>query len=76
VADRDATSGRGVHVDVVDADGIVRDHAQLGVGRDQVGVHGVGEQREEPLAPRQALPQDLRARRTTAIPDLRVMRGA
>ena len=49
VADRDPARGGRRDVDVVDADRVVGDHAQVGRGGEQLGVDAVGEQRQQTL---------------------------
>jgi hypothetical protein len=44
VAHRNAAGGGRLHVDVVDAHGVVRDRAQVWRRVDQLGVDGIGEQ--------------------------------
>ena len=69
-----AARARRVEVDVVGAHRVVRDRPQPRGGRDQLGVDGVGEQRQQPLELRRA-PQQLLARRRQALgPNLHLVR--
>ena len=65
----------GLDVDVVHADGVVRDRPQARGGVDQLGVDAVGEQREQALGLAHAREQLVARRRQRLGPDLDLVLG-
>src|SRR5439155_18169429 len=76
VANRDPTPGARRDVDVVEADRVVADHAELRTGRvEQLVVDTVGEEREDAVAARNGVEQLGAWRRKLVGPDRGVRRG-
>ena len=77
VADRDASPCAGRHVDVVVADAEVRDDPQLRPGGvEELVVHAVREQREQPVDPGDPAEQGLARRRQLLLPEVEPARLA
>src|SRR6185312_11741738 len=70
VADRDAAGRRGLEIDVVEADGVVRDHRELGVGVEEGGVDALAEHADERVRLLGALAQRVVRRRGRVGPDV------
>ena len=75
-ADRDSARTRGFEIDVVAADGVVRDGPQLRRGIEQIAVDPVAQHAQQAVGLRQRGPQIRRPRWRSALPDDDVMSSA